>query len=79
MQLYEEHHLPFCPVDNNCLTKSIVYEATISWDLQNYEPKKYIGFKKRFTDHKSSLKDTNIIRFPNITWRIIPKEKPYTP
>ena len=89
-----------CPLDNNCLTKSIVYEATISSNLQDYEPKKYIGlcegtFKKRFSGHKSSF---NLERYqhstalsteawrirendgvPNITWRIIRKEKAYTP
>ena len=58
-----------CPLDNNCLTKSIVYEATISLDLQNYKPRKYIGlcegtFKKRFSGHKSSF---NLERYQHST------------
>ena len=56
-----------CPLDNNCLTKNIVYEATISSNLQNYEPKKIILvyvkalLKNGFlgTSHPSTLKDTD--------------------
>ena len=54
-----------CPLDNNCLTKSIVYEATISSNFQNYEPRNILVYakalsKNRFLDtsHPSTLKDT---------------------
>ena len=68
-----------CPLNKkNCLTKNMVYEATISSNIPNYQPKKYIGlcegtFKKRFTSHKSSF---NFERYKNSTalstevWRI---------
>ena len=67
-----------CPLNKNCLTKSMVYEATISSNIPNYQPKKYIGlcegtFKKRFSSHKSSF---NLERYKNSTalstevWRI---------
>ena len=55
-----------CPLNQNCLAKSIIYEATISSDIPNYTEKKYIGlcestFKKRFANHKSSFNhDTKI-------------------
>ena len=35
-----------CPLDNNCLTKSIVYKATISSDLQNFESKNILVYAK---------------------------------
>lgn len=67
-----------CPMQQNCLVKSIVYEATVTSDLLNYGERKYIGlcestFKKRFTSHKSNF---NLERYRNNTalsaevWRI---------
>ena len=58
-----------CPLNQNCLAKSIIYEATISSDIPNYTEKKYIGlcestFKKRFANHKSSF---NHERYKNST------------
>ena len=49
-----------CPMNGNCLASSLVYEATISTDNVNYQPKIYIGlceptFKKRYYGHKSSF------------------------
>ena len=74
-----------CPLNQNCLSKSVVYEATITSDLPNYQEKKYIGlcestFKKRFANHKSSF---NHERYKNSTslsvelWKI--KESNGTP
>ena len=58
-----------CPLNQNCLAKSIIYEATISSNIPNYTEKKYIGlcestFKKRFANHKSSF---NHERYKNST------------
>ena len=49
-----------CPMNQNCLATNVIYEATITSDLPNYQEKKYIGlcestFKKRFANHKSSF------------------------
>ena len=67
-----------CPLSNNCLSKSLVYEATVTADLPNYKEKKYIGltestFKKRFSSHKTSF---NVERYRHNTtlsteiWRV---------
>ena len=67
-----------CPLQQNCLINNVVYEATVTSNIQNYEEKKYIGlcestFKKRFTSHKSNF---NLERYRNSTalsaeiWRI---------
>lgn len=67
-----------CPLNENCLASSLVYEATINSNIPNYAPKKYIGlcegtFKKRFSGHKTSF---NLERYKNSTalsieyWRI---------
>ena len=74
-----------CPLNNNCLIENIVYQATITSNESNYEPKFYIGisestFKKRFANHKKSF---NIKKYEKDTelskeyWKI--KEKNYTP
>ena len=52
------HEDKICPVEKNCLQKSVVYEATIKTDSIT---KKYIGsaettFKQRWYGHKSSFK-----------------------
>jgi len=49
-----------CPMNNNCLASSIIYQATITSSLQNYNEKVYIGlgettFKKRYANHKKSF------------------------
>ena len=46
-----------CPLDNNCLQKSVIYKATVSDGAQ------YIGstedFKKRYIQHKSNFRNAN--------------------
>ena len=47
-----------CPLSGNCLTKSVIYEATVSTNQGN---KNYIGlceteFKVRYSNHKSAFK-----------------------
>ena len=49
-----------CPLNNQCLTENIIYEATIITDDPNTVPKTYIGlcegpFKKRYANHKKSF------------------------
>ena len=61
-----------------CQATSLVYEATISSDVPNYTPMKYIGlcgstFKKRYSTHLCSF---NLNRYKNATtlsaeyWRL---------
>ena len=74
-----------CPLIGNCLVERSIYEATVTCEDVNYEPKRYIGlaetaFKKRFANHKKSF---NIQRYENETelskevWRI--KKKNFQP
>ena len=47
-----------CPIDNNCLTSSVIYNAQVTTDDTT---KNYIGltegtFKQRFTQHKHSFR-----------------------
>ena len=49
-----------CPLNNECLSTGIVYEATLKAQTPNYTEKKYIGicettFKKRYANHKQSF------------------------
>ena len=51
-----------CPLDQKCLSKNIVYQATVS--VPNKEPSTYIGqtsvtFKARLAVHKQTFKDQN--------------------
>ena len=48
-----------CPLDNNCLVKSIKYQATITTDS---DTQTYVGltentFKTRYNNHKASLRN----------------------
>ena len=74
-----------CPLNGKCLTKNIVYEATVTSNEPTYKEKKYIGiseptFKKRYANHKKSF---NINKYKNETelskevWRI--KNSNYIP
>ena len=67
-----------CPLNNNCLSTSLIYEATVTTNLPNQREKKYIGlteptFKKRFSGHKTSF---NLERYRHSTtlstevWRL---------
>ena len=53
-----------CPLNGNCLSQNIIYQATVSLtepNLEpNFEPKIYIGstattFKKRYSNHKKTF------------------------
>ena len=49
-----------CPLDKKCLTKNLVYQATVT--IPNQEPKKYVGltssdFKARLAVHEQTFRD----------------------
>ena len=51
---------PNCPLDGSCLSRNIVYQATVS--LQDKEEKRNIGitegeFKTRFRNHEQSFRN----------------------
>ena len=50
-----------CPLNQNCLAASLVYEATVTPNQPNQPEKLYIGlceppFKERYSTHKTSFK-----------------------
>ena len=50
-----------CPLDNNCLTTSVIYKANVTTDKDD-TGKNYIGltegtFKQRYTQHKLSFRN----------------------
>ena len=58
-----------CPMNGDCLAENTIYEATLTTDDENIQPKTYIGlaettFKKRFANHKKSF---NHERYKNET------------
>jgi hypothetical protein len=72
-----------CPLDGNCLTKSIVYKAEIT-TTDVGETKEYIGmtagtFKARYANHKKSI---NLPRYSNETelskyaWKLKQSNRP---
>ncbi len=67
-----------CPLDGECQTKNVLYEATITSTLANYGEKKYKGitynaFKTRLGNHEKDFRD---VKYKNATelskevWRI---------
>ena len=51
-----------CPLDGECLTKNVLYEAVITSTLPNYGEKIYKGityntFKKRHGNHKKDFRN----------------------
>lgn len=67
-----------CPLDNECLSENVLYEAVISSDLPNYSPKVYLGitapkFKLRYANHKKSFtceKYSNSTELSKEVWRL---------
>ena len=70
-----------CPVNGECLTKNVLYRATVTSNLPNYGEKKYKGityntFKKRHYNHEKDFRDENNKNSSELSkeiWRI--KEK----
>ena len=49
-----------CPLNQQCLSTNLIYQATINADIRNYEEKHDIGlcettFKLRYANHKKSF------------------------
>ena len=70
-----------CPLNNNCLEKNIIYEATI---ISENEEKSYVGstgntFKSRYGGHKSTFnkKDTNHTALSKYIWKLKDKNIEY--
>ena len=75
-----------CPLDGECLSKNVLYEATITSSIPNYGEKIYIGisepsFKERFANHKKSF---NKVKYSKETalskevWRIKEKNETFS-
>ena len=74
-----------CPLDGNCLTKSIVYKAEIT-TTDVGETKEYIGmtagtFKARYANHKKSINSprySNETELSKYAWKLKQSNRPYT-
>ena len=74
-----------CPLQQKCLTKNIMYQATITSNQDNYHHKIYYGitetkFKQRYANHIKSFrpdKHQSNTELSNELWRI--KNNNYTP
>ena len=72
-----------CPLGEKCLTKSIIYKATVK---TNSDEKFYIGcseteFKTRFNNHKQSFKSPNMANCTELSkyiWSLKEKNKQYS-
>ena len=54
-----------CPLDGHCLTKEVLYEATVNADVPRYEARTYKGitertFKERFKEHNKTFRDSKL-------------------
>ena len=69
------HNKDQCPLDNKCLTSSVIYNAQVT---TNNATKKYIGltegtFKQRFSQHKATFKHrkyTNSTELSKYIWKL---------
>ena len=67
-----------CPLNQQCLSKNIIYQATITSNIQKYSEKHYIGlchttFKMRYANHKKSfshVKYKSNTELSNEYWKI---------
>ena len=53
-----------CPMNGNCLSEDTLYSGTVSSNLTNYVPRRYIGlsapqWKGRYYNHMTSFNDRN--------------------
>jgi len=73
-----------CPLDNNCLSTSLVYNAHVTTD-EDSTGKNYIGltegtFKQRYTQHKLSFQNrkyTNSTELSKYIWKLKDDKKNY--
>ena len=79
-------HRNNCPLSGECLTKNLLYGATLSSDLRNYQDKKYRGityneFKEREGCHENTFRDEqqkNKTELSKEVWRIKENGGQYT-
>lgn len=72
-----------CPLDNKCLSSSIIYQCTVE---SNEEKEHYVGltansFKKRYSSHKHSFNNDNCklaTELSKYIWQLKSKNVPYT-
>ena len=73
-----------CPLDNNCLSTSVIYNAQVITD-EDTTGKNYIGltegtFKQRYTQHKLSFRNrkyTNSTELSKHIWKLNDAKKNY--
>ena len=83
-----------CPLDSKCLTKCLVYKATVMKSGKFYIGQTESDFKKRYANHRHSFKhytdknatslsqhvwDIGENKNPDIKWEIIKSVKPRKP
>jgi len=81
MQLQKKEQ---CPLNNNCLSTSLVYNAHVTTD-EDSTGKNYIGltegtFKQRYTQHKLSFQNrkyTNSTELSKYIWKLKDDKKNY--
>ena len=72
-----------CPLNNNCLTKSVVYKAEVTDDtgvIRDYIGMTSNTFKKRFYNHKTSFKDTSYVKSTELSkhiWNLKNKKRTF--
>ena len=67
-----------CPLEGECLTKNVFYEATVTSSIRNYGEKVYFGiteppFKGRFNNHTKSFRNNEYSKETELSkeiWRI---------
>ena len=72
-----------CPIDNNCLTSCVIYNARVTTDDTT---KNYIGltegtFKQRFTQHKHSFRHRNYMNSTELSkyiWQLRDSNKDFS-
>ena len=80
----QSHQTKECPLNNNCLTTSVIYNAHVTTN-EDTTGKDYIGltegtFKKRFTQHKQSFRNqkyANSTELSKYIWELKDKNKDY--
>ena len=83
-----------CPLSNKCLSKNIIYKATVKDSNANYIGMTTTEFKARLANHTYSFKNenkknaTSLAQYiwdnklnpkPNIKWEILKQCRPYVP
>ena len=73
-----------CPLNGQCLTKSVIYQATVTTE-EDGSKETYIGltknvFKERFNGHKTTFRHSNKrnnTELSKYVWKLKEQERPY--